>query len=77
MVLKYIPISEFVAAALIGRFQLMHRSEYEQSINKGETPFGAGGSLFVNTCKVSVQKHGKSLINLKYSVSIAEGSAET
>lgn len=55
----------------------MHPSEYEQSISKGETPFGADGSLFVNTREVSVQKHGKSLINLKYSTSIAGDSAET
>lgn len=55
----------------------MHPSEYEQSINKEETPFGADDSLFVNICKISVHKHGKSLINLKYSVSVAEDSAET
>lgn len=54
----------------------MHPSEYEQSINK-ETPFGADDSLFVNICKISVHKHGKSLINLKYSVSVAEDGDET
>lgn len=47
MVLKYVPISEFVAVTLIGSQVSADASfsEYEQSINREDTPFGADDCL--------------------------------
>ena len=77
MVLKYIPISEFVAAALIGSQVSADASFWVWAVYQHRRDTIWSWWLFVNICKISVRKSGRNLSNLKYSASTAEAGAET